>query len=92
MDVGRFVVLIMLAGGALTDIVIACGLILVGALAHAINNPAELKSLAIFVLIAAGFAAPPIALSLWRQNSYPKAFVAVCTPIVLAAAATMFGI
>jgi len=92
MDVARVAVLVILAGGALADIAVAAGMILVGALAHAISRPAEPKSLAIFVLIAAGFAAPPIALSLWRQNSYLYAFIAVCTPVTLVAIAAMLGI
>ncbi len=92
MDITRLAVVILLAAGALGDILIAVYLTLVGALAYALNRPAEPKSIAIIVLMAVCFAAPPVALSFFRRNNYLYAFIAVCTPMTLAALASRFGL
>jgi hypothetical protein len=92
MDYTRFAVLIALAVGALADILIAVYLILVGALDFAAKQPLHPKSIAIIVLIAACFVAPPIALSQFRKNNYLYAFIAVCVPMTLAALASRFGV
>jgi len=91
MDVTRLAVVALLAGGALVDILIAIYLTLIGALAYAINRPAEPKSIAIMLLMVACFAAPPVALSFFRNNKYLPAFIAVCAPMTLAALAGRFG-
>jgi hypothetical protein len=92
MDLTRLAVLIALAAGALVDILIAIYLILVGGLAFAINKPADPKSVAIVVLLAACFAAPPVTLSFFRKNNYLYAFIAVCAPMTFAALAGRFGV
>jgi hypothetical protein len=92
MDLTRLSVLIALAGGALVDILIAVYLILIGALDFAVKNLADPKSILIFVLIAACFVAPPMALSFFRKNNYLYAFIAVCAPMTLAALAGRFGL
>ena len=92
MDLTRLAVLIALAGGALVDILIAIYLILIGGLAYALNRPAEPRSIAIIILIAACFAAPPMTLSFFRKNNYLHAFIIVCAPMTLAALAARFGV
>jgi hypothetical protein len=92
MDYTRLAVVIALAGGALVDILIAISLTLLGALAAAVNNPAAPKSIAIFGLMIACFAAPPVALSFFRKDNYLYAFIAICTPMTLAALAGRFGL
>jgi len=91
-DLTRLAVLIALAGGALVDILIAVYLTLIGALAYAVNKPADPKSIAIFILIATCFAAPPVALSFFRKNNYLYAFIVICAPMTLAALASRFGV
>jgi hypothetical protein len=92
MDVTRLAVVILLAGGALVDILIAVYVTLIGALAYALNRPAEPKSIAIILLMAACFVAPPVALSFFRKNNYLYAFIVVCAPMTLAALAGRFGL
>jgi hypothetical protein len=92
MDLTRLVVLIALAGGALVDILIAVYLTLIGALAYALNRPAEPRSIVIIALIAACFVAPPLTLSFFRKSNYLYAFIAVCAPMTLAALASRFGV
>ena len=92
MDVTRLAVLILLAGGALVDILIAVYLILIGAMDFAVKQPLQPRSIAILFLIAACFVAPPMALSFFRRNNYLYAFIAVCAPMTLAALAAQFGV
>ena len=92
MDVTRLAVLILLAGGALVDILIAVYLILIGAMDFAVKQPLQPRSIAILFLIAACFVAPPMALSFFRRNNYLYAFIAVCAPMTLAALAARFGV
>jgi hypothetical protein len=92
MDTTRLAVLIALACGALVDILILAYATVTG-LDHALNNPAQPKSIAILALMVACFAAPPIAFSAFRKNNYLFAFIAVCTPMTLAVlAGRWFGI
>jgi hypothetical protein len=91
MEIARLVVLILLAAGTLIDILILAGVTLIGGLAYALNRPAELKSIVILILLAACFAAPPLAFSFWRRNAQGYAFAAVCAPMLLAGLAAALG-
>ena len=71
MDFTRLAVLIALAGGALVDILIAVYLTLVGALAYAINKPADPKSIAIFV--SDGWRVSPR--RRWRCRSFARTII-----------------
>ena len=92
MDLTRIAVVVALAGGALVDILIAIYLTLVGALAFALNNPMQIRSIGVLTLMLACFVAPPVALSFFRKNNYLYAFIVVCAPMTLAALAGRFGL
>jgi hypothetical protein len=91
-DVTRLVAVIVLGVAALADILMASALIVVGALAHAINNPAELKSIAVMLLIAGGLSAPALGMSYFKKGGYGIAVTIVCAPLVLLAVAMRLGV
>ncbi len=88
----RLAVILAIAAAGLADILMGTALILKGALRQAMGAPGDPKSAAVFVVVAAAFAAPPLALWLWRNGRLGPSLIAAVAPLAAAALAGRFGV